>query len=348
MNYNIRKKRKKQHIKYSIHLEKVMKRSVFDDVTLIHNCLTQVNMDEIDISTDIQGIKLKMPIIINAMTGGFHQAKIINRELAKIAHNLGLAMAVGSQKIALDDSSAVSSFKVVRQENPEGIIFANIGSDSSVKDAQTVVKMIKADALQIHLNAPQELIMPEGRRNFKGTLENIKNIVENIEVPVIVKEVGFGIAKEEAELLVENGVKVIDVGGRGGTNFVAIENMRRHSSALKNLENWGIPTPVSLIEVFRQVGDRADVICSGGLKNGVDIAKAIALGAKAAAFAGLFLYILLKKGPAALNRYILRVKKELMLCMALTGAKNLNELRNRPVIIEGKTYNWMKNRVFSI
>ncbi|MDK2879625.1 MAG: isopentenyl-diphosphate Delta-isomerase [Thermoanaerobacteraceae bacterium] len=348
MQYYIRKKRKKEHIKYSLLLEKDLGRNNFDDITLVHNCLTQVDIDEIDVSTDLNGIKLNNPIIINAMTGGFYRAKIINGELAKIARHLGLAMAVGSQKIALDDPSSVSSFQIVREINPEGIIFANIGSDASVDDAIRAVEMIKADALQIHLNAPQEIVMREGRKNFKGTLDNIEEIIQNVKVPVILKEVGFGIAMEEAEILVEKGVKIIDIGGAGGTNFIAIENKRRSTNALSSLQSWGIPTPASLIEVVYRVGNRADIICSGGLRNGLDVAKSLALGAKAAAFAGLFLYILLKKGPLALKKYIIRTIRELMFTMAMSGVKNLSELRKRPVIIEGKTYNWVKNRGISI
>lgn len=343
MKSKIRKKRKKEHIKYSLFLEKYLPRNGFDDITLVHNCLTEVDVEKIDLSTELDNIKLKNPIIINAMTGGFRLAEKINAKLAKIARELDLAMAVGSQKIALEDPSSASSFKIVREINPNGIIFANMGSDASVEDAIKAVEMIKADALQIHLNAPQEIIMREGRKNFEGTLDNIKKINKYVKVPVIIKEVGFGIAMEEAEIMVENGIKIIDVGGYGGTNFIAIENKRRRDS-LKCLQNWGIPTPASLLEVIYKVGNKADIICSGGLKNGLDVAKSLAIGAKAAAFAGLFLYILLERGPKALKRYITKIRNELIFCMAMSGATNLVELRKRPVIIEGKTYNWVKNR----
>lgn len=344
MSNTIRKKRKKDHIKYSLLLEKHLSRNGFNDITLVHNCLTQVDIDKIDVSTELDSIKLNNPIIINAMTGGFCQAKTINGKLAEIARDLDLAMAVGSQKIALDDPTDASSFQIVREINPDGIIFANIGSDASVEEAIKAVEMIKANALQIHLNAPQEIIMQEGRKNFEGTLDNIKKIIQCVKVPVILKEVGFGIAMEEAEILVENGVKIIDIGGCGGTNFIAIENKRKRKKVSKSLQNWGIPTPASLLEVVYKVGNRADIICSGGLKNGLDVAKSLAIGAKAAAFAGLFLYILLERGSEALKKYISRIKNELILCMAMLGAKNLGDLRKRPIIIEGKTYNWVKNR----
>lgn len=342
---DIRKYRKKQHIKYSIQLEKYLKRESFKDVQIVHNCLSEVDINEVDLSTNLGKLQLKTPIIINAITGGFNGGEIINRELAKVARDFNLAMAVGSQKIAIDSKESEKSFKVVRKVNPEGIIFANVGADISVKDALLAIQMLDADALQVHLNVPQELIMAEGRKNFKGTLNNIKNIVDNVNVPVIIKEVGFGIAKEEAQVLIDNGVKIIDISGAGGTNFIAIENMRNSKvNRLTNLEKWGIPTAVSLVEVVKQVKGKADVIASGGLSSGLDAAKALAIGAKGTAFAGVFLYILIKNGPMALRRYIKNVIKELKYCMVMSGAKNLGELRQRPTVIGGKTCKWLKNR----
>jgi len=339
-----RKLRKNEHIKYSLLLEKKLKRNVFKDITILHNCLSEVNLNEIDLSTNLQGINLANPIIINAMTGGTQEGEKINRQLAMIAKKLNLAMAVGSQKIALENPNSIRSFKIVRDINPDGIIFANLGADATVEEANKAVEMINANALQLHLNVPQEIVMREGRRNFKGTVENISHIIKNINVPVIVKEVGFGIAKEEAITLVERGVKIIDVGGNGGTNFIAVENLRRKSRVFKHFEKWGIPTPVSLVEVVKAVGDTADVIASGGLKNGFDAAKSLALGANAVAYAGHFLQILCNRGPSGLEKHILQIEKEIRYIMAMAGARKISELKKRPVIIEGKTYHWLKNR----
>ncbi|MCG0276078.1 MAG: type 2 isopentenyl-diphosphate Delta-isomerase [Thermosediminibacteraceae bacterium] len=341
-------KRKKEHIRYSLMLEKKLKRNVFSDITLLHNCLSEVNLDEIDISTQLKSLKLDKPIIINAITGGFSFARTINRELAKVARELSLAMAVGSQRIALKDKSAQESFKVVREENPEGLIFANIGADASLEEVLQVIEMIDADAVQIHLNTPQEIVMAEGRKNFAGTIENIRRIVSGVKVPVIVKEVGFGMAKEEARILADCGVEIVDVGGAGGTDFIAIENLRNRKNAVTNLEGWGIPTPISLIEVISEVGDSVDIIASGGLKTGLDVAKSLALGAKAAGLAGSVLYKLIKGGPAALRKYLIQVERELRYSMAMVGAKNLSELRKRPLIIQGRTYNWIKFRGIKI
>jgi isopentenyl-diphosphate delta-isomerase len=325
-------------------LEKMLQRNVFNDITILHNCLSQVNLKDVDLSSNLQNIKLTSPIIINAMTGGMKKGEIINRKLSEIAKKLGLAMAVGSQTIALKRPNSIRSFKVVREINPDGIIFANLGADATVEEAIKAVQMIDADALQIHLNVPQEVMMKEGRRNFTGAINNISEIIRNINVPVIVKEVGFGIAAEEALTLVENGVKIIDVGGTGGTNFMAIENMRNKSQTYKHLQDWGIPTPISLIEAVKTVGNRADIISSGGLKNGLDAAKSLALGAKATAFAGSFLYILLKEGPSSLEKHILKIEKEIRYIMAMTGVKNIEELKQRPVIVQGNTFQWLKCR----
>jgi isopentenyl-diphosphate delta-isomerase len=343
-----RKLRKKEHIKYSLLLEERLKRNEFEDITILHNCLSEVNLKEIDISTNLQDIKLASPIIINAMTGGMEEGEKINSQLSRIAKKLNIAMAVGSQKIALDNPKSARSFEIVRKLNPDGIIFANLGADATVEEANMAIEMIKADALQLHLNVPQEVIMKEGRRDFRGTVDNIAEIVRNVRVPVIVKEVGFGIAREEAVELLEKGVKIIDVGGTGGSNFIAIERLRRGSNPLKKFEDWGRPTPISLIEVLTTVGSKADVIASGGLKDGLDAAKSIALGAKAVAYAGSILHILYNKGPSGLEKHILQIEKEIKYVMAMTGASNLAELRKRPVIIKGKTYHWMKYRGISI
>lgn len=345
---NKRKIRKKEHIKYSMLLEKKIKRNIFDDITILHNCLSEVNLDDVDLSSNLQSIKLTSPIIINAMTGGMKEGENVNRELSKIAKKLGLAMAVGSQTIALENPNSIRSFKIVREINPDGIIFANLGADATVEKAIKAVDMINADALQIHLNVPQEVMMKEGRRNFTGIINNITEIIRNLKVPIIVKEVGFGIAREEALTLTERGVKIIDVGGTGGTNFIAIENMRNKSQAFEHFRDWGIPTPISLIETVTAVGNKTDVISSGGLKDGLDAAKSLALGAKATAFAAPFLYILLKEGSLSLEKHILQIEKEIKFIMAMAGVRNINELKQRPVIIQGNTYHWLKYRGISM
>lgn len=336
--------RKLDHIIYSLILEKKNEENYFDDITFVHNCLPETNLDEIDLSTNLNNLYLKTPIIINAITGGSEESERINLSLGRIAREENLTIAVGSQKIALKDPEYEKSFKIVRKENPDGLIFANLGAEASVEDAKKAVDMIEADAIQIHLNVPQEVAMEEGRKKFRGMLKNIENILKKVEVPVIVKEVGFGIAKEEAMKLVSLGVPIIDVGGKGGTNFLAIENQRSKKDPLNSLEEWGIPTPASLIEVVNTSGNQADVIASGGIRTGLDAAKSFALGAKAVGFAGGFLYILLTKGPDALKRHIKKIKREITSVMLMTGAKNIRELSKKPLVISGTIREWIEAR----
>lgn len=344
MNFEDRGKRKLDHLIHCVSLENKINRDVFSDITLLHNCLSEINFDDIDISSSIGQIQLTSPIIINAITGGMREGRTINRELSKVARDLDLALAVGSQKIALDDKTAAKSFTVARKVNPTGRIFANLGSDITICEAKKAIEMIEANALQLHLNVPQELVMPEGRKRFKGTVDNICEIAQNVKVPVIVKEVGFGMAREEARLLVKNNIKILDIGGRGGTDFVAIENARRGDLGLKCLEGWGVPTAANLIEVIHELGAGADIICSGGLSDGLDIAKALALGAKAAALAGNLLYVLTTQGPKSLRKHILNMTDVIKYVMVMVGARRIKDLRDRPVIITGFTKEWMENR----
>lgn len=336
--------RKLDHIIYSLILEKKNDKNYFDDIFFVHNCLPETDLDEIDLSTNLNSLHLKTPIIINAMTGGSGESERINSALTRIAREENLAIAVGSQKIALNNSKYERSFKIVRKENPDGLIFANLGAEASVEDALKAIDMIEADAIQIHLNVPQEVAMREGRKKFRGMLKNIENILKIVEVPVIVKEVGFGIAKEEATKLANLGVSIIDVGGKGGTNFLAIENRRNKEEPLYNLEEWGIPTPASLIEVVNTLGNRVDVVASGGIRTGLDAAKSLALGAKAVGFAGGFLYILLTQGPNALKNHIKKTKQEIASVMLMTGAKNIRELNKRPLVVSGAIREWIEAR----
>lgn len=194
-----------------------------------------MNLQDIDVSTTLMGIKLSFPLLINAVTGGALDVTNMNRKIAEFAKEVQLPMAVGSQYVAIANNEVLESFQVVRQVNPNGVIFANLGAYTSVDDAKRAVNMIRADALQIHLNVAQEIFMSEGDRHFDGYLAKIAAIVEAVDVPVIVKEVGFGIAKEQAIALSNIGVNAIDIGGTGGTNFLAIEAARIKTDLFRKL-----------------------------------------------------------------------------------------------------------------
>jgi len=333
--------RKMEHVHYALELGQSGQQGL-SDVKLVHNCLPETSTDQIALTTVIGDLILSSPIFINAMTGGAEETERINRDLAIVARERGLAMAVGSQMSALKNSEVAPSYQVVRRENPRGIVLANLGSEASVEQALRAVDMIEANALQIHLNVMQELIMPEGDRNFAGMLDRIAAIVNRVEVPVIVKEVGFGIPKDNAKQLHDIGVRVLDVGGSGGTNFAAIENARR-SAALAWLNDWGTPTSIALLEAL-SVFPRGAVIASGGITNALEAAKALALGASAVGMAGAFLKVLRAEGIDALLRFVDELEQGLILIMTALGAETVSQLWERPLVITGETAEWCQAR----
>lgn len=333
--------RKMEHIHHALALGQSGRQGL-SDIRLVHNCLPESSTEQIALSTGIGDLILSSPILINAMTGGARETEAINRELAIVAREKGLAMAVGSQMAALKNSEVLPSYQVVRRENPNGIVFANLGSEATVDQALRAVDMIEASALQIHLNVMQELIMPEGDRSFVGMLSRIEAIVNRLTVPVIVKEVGFGIMKDNAWQLREIGVQIVDVGGSGGTNFAAIENARR-SASIDWLNDWGSPTSVALLESLTAF-PRGSVIASGGITNALEITKALALGASAAGMAGAFLKVLRILGVDALHQFADELLQGLVLTMTALGARSVADLWKCPVVIMGETAEWCRAR----
>lgn len=299
-------------------------------------------MDDIDLSCSFLGKKLACPVIINALTGGTDEAAEINRGLASLAHKYGLAMAVGSQTIALERPGLDKSFAVVRDMNPEGVILANVSANSSVEDCLAAVDMIAADGLQLHFNVPQELAMNEGDRNFRGILENVGLITQACPVPVIAKEVGFGFSRESALKLFNCGVRIFDNGGKGGTNFLAIEGHRggRLSQALSN---WGISTAASLGEILA-LKLPVQIIASGGIRQASDLAKAIAMGAELVGIGGFFLKILLQEGIQELDQRLDQLFYQTKAVFLMAGAADCMEIKKKPVIILGRTAEWLKTR----
>ncbi|HED24038.1 MAG TPA: type 2 isopentenyl-diphosphate Delta-isomerase [Firmicutes bacterium] len=334
--------RKDEHIFFS--LGRSPGRADFSDISFIHNCLPNIDFDDVNLGTNMLGRTFRSPLFINALTGGTELAKKINAALAAAARKLNLPMAVGSQMTALQDCRREKSFRIVRSINPHGFIMANIGSYADPQMAKRAVEMIRADALQIHLNAPQELAMTEGDRQFSGVLERIKRIAAASSKPVIVKEVGFGIAREEAEMLIRSGIRAVDVGGKGGTNFLAIESKRAGKRLSPGLSGWGINTAISIIETASVSERGIDILASGGLHNALDIAKALSLGASAIGMAAYPLHLLQKKGFNALLYRIAALEKELRAIMLMTGVSSLAELRKVPLVITGKTAEWMIRR----
>lgn len=344
-----REKRKNEHLHYAVQLEQNFSNSGLDEIHLIPDSLPELDLDEIDMTTSLGKLQLRYPIIINAITGGTAEAKKINYFLAQTAKICELPIAVGSQTAALDNKGLMETFEIVRKVHPQGLVFANVGAYISVDRAKTAVEMLEADALQIHLNVPQELAMAEGDRSFRGYLENIYLIKKELNVPIIVKEVGFGLSREAVKKLKEIGISLIDIGGKGGTNFIAIEKAREQISLEKEVFlDWGLPTAVSLLESLEELGSKGQIIASGGITNGLELAKVLALGAQAGGIAGLFLKTLVLDGEKALIAKAEEIKRELRTAMLMVGAKSISDLQRKPLVILGNTAEWIKQRGINI
>ena len=338
-----RKKRKLEHLKYALETDTGPLVTGWDDLHLVHQALLNVDLEEIDTSVYLFNKKLKLPLIINAMTGGAEELEKYNRVFAEIASEFGLGMAVGSQTIALKEKNSSASFKIVRKVNPAGLVLANVSAGAKAEEALAAVEMIEADALQLHLNSVQELVMKEGDRFFKDWTQNIEKICRLVSVPVIIKEVGNGISREIAQKLSELGVAAIDIGGSGGTNFTSIELARHKRENLEFLRGWGIPSAASLLEVCSLNTDLL-VIAAGGINSSLHIMKALAVGADAVAIAGSFLKTLETGGKEGLKRALSNFEEELKILMLLTGAKNISEIKKVPLVITGFTREWSEQR----
>jgi len=327
------KNRKDQHIRLC--LEKDVTSTIsngFDRYRLVYNALPEINFDDIDISTTFLGKKLNYPFLISAMTGGTPYGKKINKRLAVAAQKLGVAMCVGSQRAMLKDPSVTDSF-AVRDVAPDIVLFANVGAVQlnygyTAQDCQKLVDAIDADALVLHLNPLHEAVQPEGDRNFKKLSEKIKQVVESLSVPVIVKEVGCGISGEVAQRLHNCGVKIIDVAGAGGISFPVVEGYRAGLQNPKRFGELGMSTADCIIDVRKKVGDKLSVIASGGITNGIEAAKALALGADLVGFASP----LLRAATISVQEVetvLQSLAHELKITLFSTGAKNLKALANK-------------------
>lgn len=340
-----REKRKDEHVHLATQPESVLPVSHFDDLSFVHYSFPEMAWNEVDLTSEFAGYVMNLPIYINAMTGGSDKTGKINESLADIASATGIAMAVGSQHAALRNDSLVDTFRVVRKRNPKGIIFANIGADAPIDFALRAVDMLEANALQIHINAPQELVMPEGERNFKGWLHRIEQIIQTVHVPVIIKEVGFGMCAETLHLLNELGVRNVDLSGCGGTNFIWIENQRRKNREYSYLKEWGQSTIISLLEAqeFVQNGQWT-IFASGGIRNPLDIIKCLSLGAKAVGIAGPILRILNKEGVERVIEEINDWSAQLKSIFTMLGARTVQDLQKCSIVIRNDVREWCELR----
>ena len=312
----------------------------FEDIELIHNVLPEIDKNEIDLSTSTFGKKLNSPLFITAITGGHPAAKNINKQLAIAAENNGIALGVGSQRAACEHSELEDTYTVVRENAPDCLLVGNIGAPQ-LNLAEKAVEILDADILAIHLNPLQESIQPEGDLYARGYLDLINQITQSVDIPVVAKETGCGISAESAKTLVNAGVDYIDIEGAGGTSWAAVETYRADDRYLGEIFwDWGIPTAISTAEVTNAVD--VPVISSGGIRSGLEAAKAIALGADAVGMALPFLKN--SSSQDQLNKFIERFNDSLRIAMFLVGANNIDELKQSKLVIRGKTREWLTER----
>jgi isopentenyl-diphosphate delta-isomerase len=349
------RKRKAEHIRISSNQNVQAKRTTtgFEDVHLVHKALPEIDKKKINLSTTIFNHKFAAPLIVGAITGGTPEATKINAAIAETVEELKLGMGVGSQRVAIEDKTLEKTFTTARKKAPTAFLIANIGGVQlahgyGLKEAKRAIEMIDADALAIHLNPLQEAVQLEGQKNFEGVLEKIGEIARELDVPVIAKETGAGIAAEEAKKLEAVGVKGIDVSGAGGTSFAAVEYYRAKRKA-NNFQrklgdvfwDWGIPTATSIVEVSQTVN--IPIIASGGIRDGVEMAKALALGASLTSLSQPVLQEAIKGVEETKNVLSLLIE-ELKTSMFLVGADSVPALQATPVVVTGKTAEWLKMR----
>jgi isopentenyl-diphosphate delta-isomerase len=339
---NIRKQRKTEHLNIALATGDGPCTSGMEDIHLINNSVPELDLADISTRSLFLGKTLEYPILVNALTGGTVEGYDINLALARVADKYGLAMAVGSQKIAINDGELKKTFNIVRKINPDGLILANLSATSGIKEINEAINMIGADAIQLHFNIPQELAMQEGERCFRGILDNVSRIADNAPVPIIAKEVGFGFSREAVSKLFAAGVRIFDTGGKGGTNFIAIEDQRR-GKFQGELDDWGITTAASLAEITT-LKLPITTIASGGIRGAGDAVKALTLGAELVGMASPFLKPLMNGGPELLQEYAEGFLYRLKSVFLMAGAGDCKQLRTCPLVITGPTAEWLRAR----
>ncbi len=326
--------RKLEHIRLALEERMQLGRSYFDDYRFEHAALPEIDLAEIDTGVDFLGRRLAAPLLISSMTGGTETAGMINRNLAAGAERARVAVGVGSQRKALEDPAKADTFRV-REVAPSAVLLANLGAvqlnyGMGVRECEEAVAMIGADALILHLNPLQEAIQPEGQCNFAGLLPKIGAVVRELGVPVVVKEIGCGISEATARALAAQGVRIVDTAGVGGTSWARIEAPRAGDLEIGELfAGWGIPTPDSIRQLRRVEG--LTVIASGGVRNGLDVAKAIALGADLVGMAYPFLAAA-TESPEKVADKVARTVRELRICMFCLGVTTIAELQRVPLL----------------
>ena len=346
--------RKDDHLNYAAAQQREQRPSTdWDEVRLLHHALAGINAEEVSLRTHLPTgsgtITWPLPFYINGMTGGSELTGKVNEALAEAAAQTGVAIATGSMSMYLKDPETLPTFRVLRDRNPQGFVMANLSAEATPDQARRVVEALEADALQIHLNAVQETVMPEGSRDFgtwPGRIEAVAAALEPLGVPVVVKEVGFGMTRETLTRLADLGVQLADVSGCGGTNFARIENERRDGRDYAFFADFGQSAPACLLDALSLDSSRVipALLASGGVRNPYDVVRGLALGAEAVGVAGTFLHAVLDDthtgscigGVERLITLIEAWRARLTEICALLGVRTTAQLRHADVLITGQ------------
>ncbi len=315
----------------------------FDRIHLTHRALPELNLAEVDPSTRFMGKALSFPLLISSMTGGADEELVkINRNLATAAEAEGVALAVGSQRVFFSNEGARESFEL-RSRAPTAVLLGNLGAvqfnyEMGLPDCEAAVRLLDADGLYLHLNPLQEAVQPEGDTDFSGLRNKIATLVQAFKCPVLVKEVGAGISAVDVEHLLAAGVRYVDVAGSGGTSWSMVESRRSQDPGLGELfGDWGIPTPVAL-QQLKPYRHKVTLIASGGVRNGIDMAKAMVLGASMCGMARPFLNPA-RESAEAVRTEIRRIKREFVTAMFLLGMENIENLTGNEELLLNENWN---------
>lgn len=318
----------------------------FEDVELIHQPLTETSLDEIDLSTDFLNKRLIHPVIITGMTGGADEVAVFNREIAALAERLGIGFGVGSQRAMLRHPELKKTFQI-RDVAPDVLLFGNIGiaqaREMKTREIVRLGEQIGADAMCVHLNTAMEIIQENGDQDFRGSLETINRLVAESSLPIIVKETGCGFARESGEKLASAGVRWIDVSGAGGTSWVGVETLRNRAQRHlgEAFWDWGVPTAASVCELRNL---NLQLIASGGIRNGIQAAKALSLGAVVVGMALPVLRAYVRGGIAAAELFLRAFLDELRVATMLCGCRKSADLAPDRTIISGHLLEWLNQR----
>ena len=321
--------RKDEHIKYALKYESPY--NSFDDMELIHCSLPKYDLDEIDVTTHFAGRDWEFPFYINAMTGGSEKGKDVNQRLAQVAEACGILFVTGSYSAALNNPADASY--AVKKDKPDLLLATNIGLDKPYSLGQQAITNLHPLFLQVHVNLMQELLMPEGERSFKTWRTHLKDYAEKSTVPVVLKEVGFGMDLATIQMAYDLGIRTVDLSGRGGTSFAYIEN--RRGGNRDYLNNWGQSTLQALLNA-QPMMDKMDLLVSGGVRQPLDMVKAFVLGAKAVGLSRTMLELIERYSVTEVISIINSWKEDIRLIMCALACQNLTELRQVPYLLYGR------------